>query len=100
MGEVKLFFAPVANVTIGKKLHIKGRGSGFVRGILTTNYDYLTSEGESAHIDRIFRVCLQFYDDQEGACLDRFRPTQFFLVKGWGTYLPRGNKNNPWQTLQ
>ena len=24
MGEVKLFFAPVANVTIGKKLHIKG----------------------------------------------------------------------------
>ncbi len=99
MCDVKFFYAPAARVTVGKMLRIKGRGDGLVRGILTTTYKYLTGEGETAHIDQIFRVCLQFYDDEEGACLDRLHPTQFFLVRGWGTYLPRGRKENFWQTL-
>jgi hypothetical protein len=99
MSDTQFFYAPAANVTVGKLLRIKGRRDGIVRGILTADYKYLTSAGATSHIAGIFRVCLQFYDIQEGACLNCARPTDFYLVRGWGTYLPRGRKEHPWQEL-
>jgi len=92
-------YMPVANVTVGKSLFIKGRGLGTVRGILTTAYRYLTQEGACAHIEDIFRVCLWFDDGREGASLNPYRPTDFLLLPGWGTYMPRGSKESPWQEL-
>ena len=97
--ETVFWYAPVANVSIGQTILIKGRGHGVVRGILTETYKYLKGEGDSVHIDQIFRICLRFEDTQEGACLIPFRPTDFLLLPGWGTYMPRGPKEMPWQEL-
>jgi hypothetical protein len=93
-------YLPAANVTVGKVLLIKGRGEGIVRGILTASYTYLTREGNRAHVNDIFRVCLWFDDGKVGASLNPFRPTDFLLLPGWGTYMPRGTKESPWQELR
>src|SRR5215469_2912932 len=93
-------FMPAANVTVGRVLLIKGRGEGLVLGILTTSYKYLTQEGKSADIDESFRVCLWFDDGRQGAVLDISRPTDYLILPGWGTYMPRGPKESPWQELR
>ena len=93
-------FMPAANVTVGRVLLIKGRGEGLVLGILTTSYKYLTQEGKSADIDESFRVCLWFDDGSQGAVLDISRPTYYLILPGWGTYMPRGPKESPWQELR
>jgi hypothetical protein len=90
-------YMPVANVEVGKVLHIKGRGDGLVKGILTDSYQYLILQGESARIENIFRVCLEFHDDAIGASLNPFKPADFMMVRGWGTYLPRSSKELPWR---
>ena len=51
--KVLFRYLPVANITVGKVLLIKGRGEGIVRGILTSSYAYLTREGTSAHINEL-----------------------------------------------
>jgi hypothetical protein len=93
-------YMPVRNVEVAKTLRIKGRGDGVVKGILTDSYQYLTRVGESAPIEDIFRVCLQFLDEKDGACLNPTHPTDFFLVRGWGTYLPQDSKELPWRELR
>jgi hypothetical protein len=64
------------------------------------SYKYLTHPGDAAVIEDIFRVCLQFHDEQNGACLIRSQPTDYVFVPGWGTYLPRDSKALPWRELR
>jgi hypothetical protein len=68
--------------------------------ILTVSYSYLTAAGARASIENTFRVCMQFSDDKAGACLNPKKATDFFLVPGWGTYLPQDSKDLPWPELR
>ena len=100
MPETIFRYMPVRNVEVGKVLLIKGRGEGVVRGILTNDYAYLMHLGDVARIEDIFRVCLQFDDEREGACLTPFKPTDFIYLRGWGTYLPQDSRELPWRELR
>jgi hypothetical protein len=99
-GRTIFRYLPVRSVEVGKALLIRTRGEGIVKGILLNSYNYLTQLGDVARIEDIFRVCLQFDDEQNEACLNPSKPTDFFLARGWGTYLPRDSKELPWRELR
>jgi len=74
-----------------------------VRGILADDYTFVWQEDKVVPVDRIFRICVQFDDQEYGLSLVPPRGERLGPLKGWGTFLlggfSRDRKYRIWRTL-